>query len=224
VINTTPKIVGYSKSLSEVIKNINIQKSSFEEIGESIEKVFYVKDYNGKLIHMNAHGWHWINKESSENEIDIDSYFDDGEIEPVNASLEPTEQNTNVINKLQKVWFPLDLEYKLCLISTYDCEDSCIKMHTLIPIKEWGYFQSRLTNLIEDEVFIANHRHQFDKLTKREEQIVKLISTGLSSKDISIELFISKHTVEQHRKNINKKLDVNSIAELVRYGRVFASY
>ena len=54
-------------------------------------------------------------------------------------------------------------------------------------------------------------------LSRREQQIVMLISRGLTSARISDELFISKHTVETHRKNILRKLNLNSSKELVRF-------
>ncbi len=54
-------------------------------------------------------------------------------------------------------------------------------------------------------------------LTKREEEITVLIAEGLSSKEIAKKLFISIKTVETHRTKIMEKLQVNNIAEVVRY-------
>lgn len=54
-------------------------------------------------------------------------------------------------------------------------------------------------------------------LSKREQEVLVLISEGLSSLNIGKTLFISKHTVETHRKNILRKLDFNSSTELVRF-------
>ncbi|MEL7019998.1 MAG: response regulator transcription factor [Bacteroidota bacterium] len=54
-------------------------------------------------------------------------------------------------------------------------------------------------------------------LSKREQEILILISQGLTSQNIAKELFISKHTVETHRKNMLRKLDVHSSMELVRF-------
>ncbi|WP_276089272.1 LuxR C-terminal-related transcriptional regulator [Pedobacter sp. JY14-1] len=51
--------------------------------------------------------------------------------------------------------------------------------------------------------------------TKRERQIICLISAGLTSETIAEQLFISVYTVKQHRKNILKKAGVNTSAELV---------
>lgn len=54
-------------------------------------------------------------------------------------------------------------------------------------------------------------------LTEREQEILNLISLGLESSEIAEKLFISKHTVKTHRKNLMKKIGVNNGAELMRY-------
>lgn len=54
-------------------------------------------------------------------------------------------------------------------------------------------------------------------LTGRELDIIRLISLEYSGKEIGEELFISQHTVETHRKNLMKKLDVKSSVGLVKY-------
>ncbi|HHM21521.1 MAG TPA: response regulator transcription factor [Bacteroidetes bacterium] len=54
-------------------------------------------------------------------------------------------------------------------------------------------------------------------LSRREQEILELISKGLSSQGIGKTLFISKHTVETHRKNILRKLDFNTSTELVKF-------
>ncbi|MCB0706457.1 MAG: response regulator transcription factor [Saprospiraceae bacterium] len=55
------------------------------------------------------------------------------------------------------------------------------------------------------------------RLSKREQEILVLISKGLTSQRIGNALFISKYTVETHRKNILRKLDLNSSTELVKF-------
>jgi len=56
-----------------------------------------------------------------------------------------------------------------------------------------------------------------EKLTTREQEILRLLAEGLSSKEIAKKLFISPKTVENHRANIMNKLDLHSTLELVRY-------
>jgi len=53
-------------------------------------------------------------------------------------------------------------------------------------------------------------------ITNREKQIIKFIAKGLSSEKIASELFISPFTVKTHRKNLFKKLKVNSVTELLK--------
>jgi DNA-binding NarL/FixJ family response regulator len=54
-------------------------------------------------------------------------------------------------------------------------------------------------------------------LSPREREVLKLIASGLSSKAIARELDISPKTVETHRSRLMTKLDLHSVAELVRY-------
>lgn len=55
------------------------------------------------------------------------------------------------------------------------------------------------------------------KLTKREIEVLKLVGKAMSNKEIAKELYISDQTVSVHRKNIMKKLDVNTTASLIRF-------
>ena len=54
-----------------------------------------------------------------------------------------------------------------------------------------------------------------DVLSKREVEIVRLITQEYSNEDIAVHLAISKRTVETHRKNIFKKTKVKSVVGLV---------
>jgi DNA-binding NarL/FixJ family response regulator len=69
---------------------------------------------------------------------------------------------------------------------------------------------SRVKTLL-DNINIATQPH----VTKRESEIIALLSQGKSSKQISDILNISKNTVDNHRQNLLKKFDVTSSAELV---------
>jgi DNA-binding NarL/FixJ family response regulator len=58
---------------------------------------------------------------------------------------------------------------------------------------------------------------QFDVLTPRELQVLKLIAEAHTSKEIAKELSISVKTVERHRQNILEKLGMSDRVELTRY-------
>jgi DNA-binding NarL/FixJ family response regulator len=56
-----------------------------------------------------------------------------------------------------------------------------------------------------------------EPLTVREREIIKLIAEGKSSKEIGALLFISSRTVQHHRANIMRKLNIKKTADLVKY-------
>jgi len=55
------------------------------------------------------------------------------------------------------------------------------------------------------------------QLTAREREIVQLLAEGKSNKQVAAALNISTKTVEAHRSNIMRKLDLHSVSDLVRY-------
>ena len=57
----------------------------------------------------------------------------------------------------------------------------------------------------------------YGRLTPREQEIMRMLAQGLSKTEIADRLCISVKTVENHRSNIMKKLDLHSAMDLVRY-------
>jgi len=57
----------------------------------------------------------------------------------------------------------------------------------------------------------------FSLLSPREREILQLFAEGKSTKEIAFDLDISIKTVETHRQQIMKKLDIHTIAELTKY-------
>ena len=58
------------------------------------------------------------------------------------------------------------------------------------------------------------------KLSPRETTIVRLVSMGLTNRQIAEKLFLSTHTVMTHRKNISSKLGIKSVSGLTIYAIV----
>lgn len=54
-------------------------------------------------------------------------------------------------------------------------------------------------------------------LSDRETEVLRLITEGFSNKEIGAQLFISHRTVDTHRTNLMKKLNVSNIAGLISY-------
>ncbi len=98
---------------------------------------------------------------------------------------------TNV-NHLKK-----DNEAMMSLLDTYD--NSC-----------------QLFYCSSDQI-INNAEIEMPKITHRELEVVKLLSGGLSSKQIAVYLNLSVKTVDNHRQNILRKTNTKSTGELVAY-------
>jgi DNA-binding NarL/FixJ family response regulator len=60
-------------------------------------------------------------------------------------------------------------------------------------------------------------RSAWDTLTRREREILKLIAEGYKNKEVADYLCISLKTVEKHRANLMKKLDLHNAAELTAF-------
>jgi DNA-binding CsgD family transcriptional regulator len=54
-------------------------------------------------------------------------------------------------------------------------------------------------------------------LTRREQEIMRLVAQGISTKEIAGKLFISPKTVENHRAKIMEKLALDNVVDLVKY-------
>lgn len=72
-----------------------------------------------------------------------------------------------------------------------------------------------MNNYINDNVAID--RSEKAILSNREKEILHLIANGKTSKQIANELFIAKTTVDTHRKNMIRKLNLTTGNELVKY-------
>jgi len=79
-------------------------------------------------------------------------------------------------------------------------------------------YPSAVTTLVRDYVDRGGRGdEQFDVLTPRENEVLKLIAEANTSKEIADKLFISIKTVDRHRQNILDKLGMRDRVELTRY-------
>jgi DNA-binding CsgD family transcriptional regulator len=70
-------------------------------------------------------------------------------------------------------------------------------------------------NIAPDEMELVNI--DLPNITKREQEIVILMTKGLNSPQIADKLFISYHTVENHKRNLRQKTKTKTSAELIHY-------
>jgi len=76
-----------------------------------------------------------------------------------------------------------------------------------------------LQNLSTGKVILSAHDEDLINISSREKEVLGLIAKGLKSREISEQLFISKNTVNNHRRNIIDKLNVSNTQEAVFHAK-----
>lgn len=77
---------------------------------------------------------------------------------------------------------------------------------------------SELGKLPEDSYFFDDFLKKF-QLTKREVDIIRLIGGEMSTKEIASSLFLSELTINTHRRNILRKLEIKNVVGLMNFAR-----
>jgi DNA-binding NarL/FixJ family response regulator len=82
-------------------------------------------------------------------------------------------------------------------------------------IKGKKYYSSEIVDMLLETREKQISRDNAFTLTNAEKDIIVLISKGMTTKEIARQKNISFHTVNTHRKNIFRKLDINNVSELL---------
>jgi len=90
-----------------------------------------------------------------------------------------------------------------------------LKGHYFMDISVSHKVVKKLIGLPKKQIAVSGT--VYDQLTAREQEVMVLLAEGLSTSQIADKLFISPKTVENHRSNIMRKLELHSIIELTRY-------
>ena len=84
-----------------------------------------------------------------------------------------------------------------------------------------AFFSPEISRMLVDdyirEIRMRGVDDSYELLTAREREILQLLAEGKSNKDIANLLNLSLYTVETHRRNLQDKLNLHSVAELILY-------
>ncbi|MDR8391657.1 LuxR C-terminal-related transcriptional regulator [Aliifodinibius sp. S!AR15-10] len=86
---------------------------------------------------------------------------------------------------------------------------------------QFGKETRKIERIIRMDEFKLKHFKRFQQLTDREVDVLKLLANGHNNPAIAEKLYLSRSTVETHRKNIKKKLELNSYKDLIKYAFAF---
>ena len=92
-------------------------------------------------------------------------------------------------------------------------------LNAIKTIQQGEVYMSPLIVPYLKEFYVQRHRkvNQPDLLTARETEVLKLVAEGKSSKEIAAILCLSIRTVDNHRSNIMRKLNITKNTDLVKY-------
>ena len=79
------------------------------------------------------------------------------------------------------------------------------------------YFGPGIVDVLRNVVANPESSRSPDFLTEREREILKLVAEGHSTKEIASKLGISAKTVDNHRTNLMRKLNIHDVASLTRH-------
>jgi len=155
--------------------------------------------------------------------------FDKDELERVSLMHEEFfERNdeTEIYSNFQKLRPKGEEDYQWMYVTSkiYRWDNNGLPVERLLismPVSLMGDMSDKMNKVLDENIYLKNNFHKFCNLTKREKEILKNIAMGKSSSLIGEELFISKYTVDQHRKNIKSKLNLKSIADMVKFAESF---
>lgn len=138
------------------------------------------------------------------------------------------ERNNNdeFISHLQQVRFRVNGDWHWhmasCKIFMRDEQNQPRLTITIaMPVNDIEQMAAKAERLLKENIFLRANYQQFNQLTKREREIMRLTALGKSATEIASELFIAGTTVETHRRNLKNKLQVTTHFELSEYARAF---
>ncbi len=114
----------------------------------------------------------------------------------------------------------VDFEIGKCLLALEQVNEAKQKLQELlVRSKKFGLapLSSKITNII-NEITLGQSPNEA-LLTDRQLDVLKLLSKGLSNKEIAAELYLSTRTVDMHMRNMFDRLGCNSRWEAVEKGR-----
>lgn len=98
-------------------------------------------------------------------------------------------------------------------------ETSSDELIDVIELENIFPFYTNKNNTKTTNTFISKDESVVSKfrLSKQEKEIIKFIVEGKTSKEIALLLYITKNTVDTHRKNINRKLELSNNGSLIKF-------
>lgn len=204
------------------------QRMTIGELGKLCNEIFFHSDENFHFLYLNKKGCDWFGMRSEEiikmKDRFVEKFYHPYtvhfELPKIKCFLEKNNINA-VYSNCHQFFNPSIQSYSLCLLFIKKFSCSCTYISFLLPVENRSDISQKLKRLLYEELFKHDHKKDFEDLTTRETEILKLLASGKNNPEISETLYISRRTVEQHRKNINRKLHIHGFKDIIDYAYAF---
>lgn len=88
-------------------------------------------------------------------------------------------------------------------------------------LHNFGSMVDKVKKIIDIDEFKMRNFSRFQQLSPREVEVLRLLGQGYTNPQISDLLYISRQTVETHRKKLKAKLEITSFRNLMKYALAF---
>ena len=227
---TEHELVLESKSNLQLIEKGVLQKRySFEEISEIIPGIIHInslKDFAITYINKYGEEKHGASQEEIilKGAQFLEEIFEPGTLEYFSKPLIQMIQEddrSRIVSFFQKVKLNRNSNYEWLLTTSKFLKDGNESISISQELSGMDGSIRAISKVLDDNLYIRKNMQKFGNLTKREKQILKLVTQGFSTKKIAEKLFLSPQTVKTHRKNISKKLNLDRAVDWEYFANVF---
>ncbi|MFO7826475.1 MAG: LuxR C-terminal-related transcriptional regulator [Cyclobacterium sp.] len=222
-----PSLLNQQQQQLNHFKQMIIDKdNSMEEVGEMSREIMQYCNKDFRCLFLNRRGRNWLGLDAAGMET-LKKKNPEELYHPDTVDFEfprikmyfRNECSSKVYSNYQQFYHPGEKNYAICLVMTKKLFEGYLSF--ILPLEKKVFLSTKIKRIIAEELFKRDHEAQFSTLTERELEVFRRLAMGENNPKIAECLFISRRTVEQHRKKINQKLDIHSPNELLTYAYAF---
>jgi len=184
---------------------VYMSKRGLDELGVTLDDI--------RLHHIDYHAKFF-------NPVDAETYV------PKIIGLIERNKTDEIISYFQQVRKSPNLPWNWYMSSTkVFLRDKAGKPRLIItlamPVETIHPITTKVEKLLEENAFLKKNYHLFITLTKREKQILALMAKGANSNEMAAQLNMSEATANTHRRNIRRKLNIQTNYDILRFAQAF---
>jgi DNA-binding CsgD family transcriptional regulator len=219
MLNRQQQLINYERMMVE-------RDKSLEYVGGMSSEILQFSDNDFRFLYLNPQGREWFGVDSEKliamKNGSCDSFYHPDTLEyeiPKLKGYYKAGNSNKIYSNYQQLYHSQNQCYTICMVLTKKIQKGFLS--SIFPLEKMMDISVKVKRVITEEMFKRNHQKQYESLTNRETEVLRLLATGVNNPCIAEELFISRRTVEEHRKNINRKLEIRNLKDILEYAYAF---